>query len=220
MNGTVSIAIAGAFGTGVALPIFVFHYQGFWKNCQKGSDVARKLVRSLEELRDLVSGYGLAATFCGRPEFYRKLVATAPKTKEARFLEEAMFDLHDDTLEKSIRKTIFDLRAHVAFGITELMQQTANANDWRVSGSPTHVLWNAYVNRGGTIHLPALERCLSALRPLASPWGLWARPVLRLWTHGISAARRPFLQRKPAQIPLALRRRRARRRRTFPQAQA
>jgi hypothetical protein len=210
VNGTVIIAIAGAFGTGVALPICVFHYQRFWENCQKGSDVARKLVRSLEELRDLVSGYGPAATSCGRPELYRSLVATAPKTKEARFLEEAMFDLHDDALEKSIRKTIFDLRAYVAFGTTDLMQQTDMANDWNVSGSPVHVAWSTYVHRAGTIHLPALERSLAALRPLTSPWGLWIRPAARFWIRGIGAARRVSQPTNAAPAPLTPRRWRTR----------
>lgn len=223
MSGPSLLALAAAFGTGVALPIFVFHYQRFWENCQRGSDVARKLVRSLEELHDAVGGLGFAAAFCGRPELYRKLMQTAPKTKEVRFLEEAMFDLHDDRLEKEISKTIHGLRSYVAYGLTDLMHQLADRKDWHVEGSQTHQTWTSYIDQTRAIHMPAIDRCLGALKPLTSPWGFWVRPSKRLWARIGDAARTQLMARKEAPALVPVRRRRRRRglaTKSLPQAQA
>ncbi len=156
------------------------------------------------------------ASLCGQPGLYRKLLETAPKTKEVRFLDEALYDLHDEVLETLIRKTVIDVRGYVAFGVTDLMGQTDKSEDWKVVGSPTNKAWTSFVETGRVVHVAALDKIIKALKPLASPWGFWRRPSTRLWTASVSAARKPFTPPKPLPIARASSRRRLRRSRSFP----
>jgi len=171
----VTTLVGGAFLTGAAVPIFVFHYQRFWDTCRSGSELARRVHRGLQDVRGSLEGFGLAATFCGRPGLYRKISETSARTKAVLAFGDSLFDLRDEVLEKDVDRTIRNVRSFLAYGLTELMGETGNADDFKVPGTPAHKARQAYLDSVKSVYLPEIDRLLKRTRPLTSPWGFWWR---------------------------------------------
>lgn len=175
----VVLVAVGAFITGAAFPIFILHYQRFWDSCRAGADTSRRAYRALCDIRDCLVEFEPAVTEGGRPGLYRKISSASVRTKVIFTIEDSLFDLRDDSLEKDVRHGFSRVRHHLAHGLTELMS-TTDADDFRVPGTSTYAAREEYLRSITQDCLPELERLMKRVEPLRSPWGFWRRSIVRI----------------------------------------
>lgn len=173
------LAFVGTFVAGAAFPIFVVHYQRFWDNCRVGADTARRVYRALCDIRDCLVEFEAAAVEGGRPGLYRKISSASARTKVIFTIEDSLFDLRDDSLEKDARLGFARVRHYLAHGLTDLMT-TTDADDFRVAGTSAYAAREEYLRRIATECLPELEQLMKRVEPLRSPWGHWRRSLGRI----------------------------------------
>jgi hypothetical protein len=173
----------------VAGHVIPTHYGEFWIGCKKGSDLSRRVYRGLESIRESIAGFEPAATFRGRPAFYRSIAKTSAETKSVLASDDELFPLQDAELEKAIMLMVRAVRGSLAQGLTELMQATANGNDFNTLGTEGYKARQAYIATMTNVLIPEMDRILARLRPLLSPWGFWRRSVARIWNRFIAIGR-------------------------------